>query len=458
MNRLRMASRSGRTLALCALAAVGCGATASSARAQSRWSADFAIGAGQVVGGSYYGDRAAVGEWRAELGYTVSRLGSADVVAAVSRLGPFAARNTTVCLPSGSGCVQEAPVAQINAATLSLRQSVWPHIDVEAGVGMGSVAASALGLKLGPVAKADVALGFAGRAWLTVGAEAAWWSANGVAFSTDPVVPRHSLFTEHRPSREVRPARAGARRDPALASPVLDERAPVQLVQRLPQLLLRVHHDRPVPRHRLLRSACPTRAGSARPRRPPAPSPRPPRRTAPASGCPPCRAPSPRHRGPSSPTRSVSAPNGSEAPRNVPLPSNTYANACRYVSTGSVLRTPGGTDTSRYCGSAAMPSTGPVLPQKSPHTTRTTRAVVVGHLGDVPGPDVLVARIGHLAATPAGCAQSWKPCIRPLRIALAASPGAGCRCPPSSTARRRRRACPRCPGCRRGRPCRRARR
>ena len=31
----------------------------------------------------------------------------------------------------------------------------------------------------------------------------------------------------------------------------------------------------------------------------------------------------------------------------------------------------GGTKTSRYCGSAAMPSTGPRAPQNSPHTTRT---------------------------------------------------------------------------------------
>ena len=32
---------------------------------------------------------------------------------------------------------------------------------------------------------------------------------------------------------------------------------------------------------------------------------------------------------------------------------------------------PGGTDTSRYIGSAAIPSTAPLLPQKLPHTTRT---------------------------------------------------------------------------------------
>jgi ATP phosphoribosyltransferase len=41
------------------------------------------------------------------------------------------------------------------------------------------------------------------------------------------------------------------------------------------------------------------------------------------------------------------------------------------VSTGNTLRLPGGTKMSRYCGSAAMPSTGPFLPQNSPTMTRT---------------------------------------------------------------------------------------
>ncbi len=186
MTRLRSVPRWGRRYAVCALAAAGIIVAAGPARAQSRWSADFAIGAGHVVGGTYYGDRTSVGEWRAELGYTVSRLGSADVVAALSRLGPFSAGNTTVCLPSGSGCVQETPLAQINAATLSLRQSVWSHIDVEVGGGVGSVEATGLGHEVGPVGKADIALGFAGSAWLTVGVEAAWWSANGIVFTTAP--------------------------------------------------------------------------------------------------------------------------------------------------------------------------------------------------------------------------------------------------------------------------------
>ena len=48
-----------------------------------------------------------------------------------------------------------------------------------------------------------------------------------------------------------------------------------------------------------------------------------------------------------------------------------YANAWREVSIGSVFLTPGGTEMSRYRGSAATPSTGPLTPQKSPHTTRT---------------------------------------------------------------------------------------
>ena len=60
-----------------------------------------------------------------------------------------------------------------------------------------------------------------------------------------------------------------------------------------------------------------------------------------------------------------------EASRNVPEPANTYANAWRVTSTGSVLRAFGGTEMSRYDGSAAIPSTGPRLPQNSPHTTRT---------------------------------------------------------------------------------------
>jgi len=38
---------------------------------------------------------------------------------------------------------------------------------------------------------------------------------------------------------------------------------------------------------------------------------------------------------------------------------------------GSDFLWPGATETSIYIGSAAMPSTGPFLPQKSPHTTRT---------------------------------------------------------------------------------------
>ena len=43
----------------------------------------------------------------------------------------------------------------------------------------------------------------------------------------------------------------------------------------------------------------------------------------------------------------------------------------RTVSTGNVFRCPGGTQTSRYLGSAAIPSTGPVLPQNSPQITLT---------------------------------------------------------------------------------------
>src|SRR5215471_11553542 len=65
----------------------------------------------------------------------------------------------------------------------------------------------------------------------------------------------------------------------------------------------------------------------------------------------------------SHPTGSVGTSSGSDALQNFPAPANTYANACRVTSTGSVLRRPGGTLTSIYIGSAAMPFTGPRLPQ-----------------------------------------------------------------------------------------------
>ena len=42
------------------------------------------------------------------------------------------------------------------------------------------------------------------------------------------------------------------------------------------------------------------------------------------------------------PTGSVRTSSGSEALQNFPAPANTYAKACRVVSTGSVLRRPGG--------------------------------------------------------------------------------------------------------------------
>src|SRR5687767_2560523 len=73
----------------------------------------------------------------------------------------------------------------------------------------------------------------------------------------------------------------------------------------------------------------------------------------------------------SPPASSLRTARGSDASRNVPDPAKTYANACRELSTASRFRLPGGTDTSRYLGSAATPSTGPFLPQNSPHTTRT---------------------------------------------------------------------------------------
>ena len=62
--------------------------------------------------------------------------------------------------------------------------------------------------------------------------------------------------------------------------------------------------------------------------------------------------------------------------------------------------------------------------------------------------DVLVARRGHLERRRAGWPRAGSRASAPARRP-AASPGGGCRCRPSSTARRRRRACRGCRGCRR---------
>src|SRR3989442_1483758 len=66
----------------------------------------------------------------------------------------------------------------------------------------------------------------------------------------------------------------------------------------------------------------------------------------------------------------VDGPDSPEPLRGAYAPGNTYANACRERSIAIRLRRPGGTDTSRYRGSAATPSTGPVLPQNDPQITR----------------------------------------------------------------------------------------
>jgi hypothetical protein len=58
------------------------------------------------------------------------------------------------------------------------------------------------------------------------------------------------------------------------------------------------------------------------------------------------------------PTLSVGTASGAEALQNFPAPAKTYANAWRPVSIGSVLLRPGGTETSRYIGCAAIPSAG----------------------------------------------------------------------------------------------------
>ena len=57
---------------------------------------------------------------------------------------------------------------------------------------------------------------------------------------------------------------------------------------------------------------------------------------------------------------------------------------------------PGGTHTSRYRGSAAIPSTGPRCPQKLAAHDPDRGSVVVRHLGDVGRGHVLVARLRHL--------------------------------------------------------------
>src|SRR5664280_997344 len=70
--------------------------------------------------------------------------------------------------------------------------------------------------------------------------------------------PRAGASTRCCPSRRlvVIPANAGVQRPPYAAATarqrLLEERPLLQLVERLAELLLRVHHDRAVPRHRLL--------------------------------------------------------------------------------------------------------------------------------------------------------------------------------------------------------------
>src|SRR6266436_1776749 len=87
----------------------------------------------------------------------------------------------------------------------------------------------------------------------------------------------------------------------------------------------------------------------------------------------------------SHPTDSVGTERGSLALQNFPEPAKTYAKAWRVVSTGRAFLRPGATETSTYTGSVAMPSTGPRLPQKLPHTSRTcvpSSSVISGISGD----------------------------------------------------------------------------
>ena len=95
----------------------------------------------------------------------------------------------------------------------------------------------------------------------------------------------------------------------------------------------------------------------------------------------------------------------------------------------------------------------PELAADDPHA----RTVIVDHLGDVGRSNVLIARRCHLERP-----REVRPQLKPVHPAaagrLSASPGGECRYRPSSTARRRRRACRDSRGCRRDRRFRRARR
>jgi hypothetical protein len=65
-------------------------------------------------------------------------------------------------------------------------------------------------------------------------------------------------------------------------------------------------------------------------------------------------------------TASVGTASGPEALQSFPDPANTYTNAWRVVSTGSGFLLPGANEPSMEMGSAAIPSTGPALPQNFP--------------------------------------------------------------------------------------------
>ena len=87
------------------------------------------------------------------------------------------------------------------------------------------------------------------------------------------------------------------------------------------------------------------------------------------------------------------------------------------LSTFSTFACPGGTDTSRYRGSAATPSTGPFLPQNSPHTTRTRVPSSSVDFGNGIRCHVLVARLGHLQRR-GKVGPELKAVHAPARIAL----------------------------------------
>ncbi len=174
---------------------------------------------------------------------------------------------------------------------------------------------------------------------------------------------------------------------------LLQECSPFQLLERLLQLLLRIHHNRPVPRHRLLqRLARNQQETNPVLVRPALPLHRP-GRTAPATGCPASDGGAVVS---SHPTPSVGTASGADALQNFPAPEKTYANAWRVVSTGRVSAVPAAPT---HPGRPAPPRFRPparTCPRKFRTRSRTcvpSSSVIVRNIGRL---HFLVARRCHL--------------------------------------------------------------